>query len=178
MSKLKVGIIGANGYAGAELVRLLLNHPNVEIAAIHARSDEGKSLASVYPGFQKISNLIFEDEHSVVNKSDFIFASLPHGLSEPLARKCINQNKKFIDLGNNDVEIEWTAKNLSNETITNKYLNMNIYNCEDNSIVLMAAMYFDEFHAGDTWFIYTSGGKPIDYFKYYIELSLEDNLEG
>lgn len=99
MSKLKVGIIGANGYAGAELVRLLLNHPNIEIAAIHARSDEGKSLASVYPGFQKISNLIFEDEDSVVNKSDFIFASLPHGLSEPLARKCINQNKKFIDLG-------------------------------------------------------------------------------
>ena len=99
MSKLKVGIIGANGYAGAELVRLLLMHDKVEIAAIHARSDEGKTLASIYPGFKNISDLIFENEDSVVEKSDFIFASLPHGLSEPLARKCIDANKKFIDLG-------------------------------------------------------------------------------
>lgn len=86
--------------------------------------------------------------------------------------------KRFIDLGDNNVEIEWTAKNLSDETITNKYLLMNIYNCEDNSIVLSAAMFFDYFYAGDTWNIYTSGSKPIDYFKYYIELSIEDYLGG
>ena len=55
---------------------------------------------------------------------------------------------------------------------------MNIYNCEDNSIVLSAAMFFDYFYAGDTWNIYTSGSKPIDYFKYYIELSIEDYLGG
>lgn len=99
MSKLKVGIIGANGYAGAELVRLLLMHDKVEISAIHARSDEGKTIASIYPGFKNISHLVFEDEDSVISKSDLIFASLPHGLSETFARKCIDANKKFIDLG-------------------------------------------------------------------------------
>ena len=144
-------------------------------------------ILSVFLLINHNTNSLNRVESSVSNlydNEDFIYEP-PKGAkiytcgSNELVKDNIQVNiKKFIDLGNNDVEIEWTAKNLSNETITNKYLNMNIYNCEDNSIVLMAAMYFDEFHAGDTWFIYTSGGKPIDYFKYYIELSLEDNLEG
>lgn len=144
-------------------------------------------ILSVFLLINHNTNSLNRVESSVSNlydNEDFIYEP-PKGTkiytcgSNELVKDNIQVNiKKFIDLGNNDVEIEWTAKNLSNETITNKYLNMNIYNCEDDSIVLMAAMYFDEFHAGDTWFIYTSGGKPIDYFKYYIELSLEDNLEG
>lgn len=99
MSKLKVGIIGASGYAGAELVRILLNHPEVEIAGINARSYIGKPIASLYPGFKNVTNMIFESDDEVIKKSDLIFASLPHGLSEPIAKKCIDNNKKFIDLG-------------------------------------------------------------------------------
>lgn len=48
---IKVGIIGASGYAGAELYRLLLNHPHVEIVAISSQSYEGKMISDLYPSF-------------------------------------------------------------------------------------------------------------------------------
>lgn len=99
MNKLKVGVIGASGYAGAELVRLLLNHDEVNLVAINARSYIGKPISDLYPGLYEVSDLIFEEEDLVIKKSDLIFASLPHGLSEPLAKKCIKENKHFIDLG-------------------------------------------------------------------------------
>ena len=47
--KIKVGIVGATGYAGAELVRLLSTHPNAEISAISSVSFEGEKLSDVYP---------------------------------------------------------------------------------------------------------------------------------
>lgn len=50
--KIKVGIIGATGYAGIELLRILLNHPNVELAALGSVSFEGKALSDVYPSLQ------------------------------------------------------------------------------------------------------------------------------
>lgn len=99
MKQIKAGIIGASGYAGAELLRILLVHPQVEVCAIGARSYVGQSVASLYPGFQNCSDLVFETNEAVIAKSDIIFASLPHGLSEAIAATCHKQNKKFIDLG-------------------------------------------------------------------------------
>lgn len=99
MKKLKVGIIGASGYAGAELVRLLLNHPYVEIAAISSNSYIGKKISDLYPSFYQIYDETFVEEDEVILKSDVVFASLPHGLSEAIARKCYDAQKKFIDLG-------------------------------------------------------------------------------
>ncbi len=99
MSKLKVGIIGASGYGGAELLRLLLTHNQVEVVGIYSRSYLGKPMHELYPGFYEISELIFSDEDALVAASDVIFASLPHGISEPIARKCADANKRFIDLG-------------------------------------------------------------------------------
>ena len=48
---LKVGIVGAAGYAGAELVRIVLRHPEFDLRVITSNSDEGATLASVYPAF-------------------------------------------------------------------------------------------------------------------------------
>lgn len=97
--KIKAGVIGASGYAGAELVRLLATHPFVELAGINARSYIGQKISDLYPSFYQIIDLIFEDEDAVIEKSDVIFASLPHGVSEPIALKCHENNKVFIDLG-------------------------------------------------------------------------------
>lgn len=97
--KINVGIIGATGYAGAELLRLLQNHPNVNISAISSVSFEGKSISEVYPNFNGICDDVLTDEDTVVKKSDVVFASLPHGLSEPIAKKCFESDKIFIDLG-------------------------------------------------------------------------------
>ena len=87
MNKIKVGIIGATGYAGAELVRLLANHPAAEIAAVSSVSYEGQQLADIYPNFKKIlgDTLISADE--LISRCDVVFASVPHGVSVELAIK-------------------------------------------------------------------------------------------
>lgn len=99
MKKIQAGVIGASGYAGAELVRLLLMHPKAEVCAISSNSYLGKSISELYPGFYQICDMVFVEEEEVIAKSDVIFASLPHGLSELIARKCYDAGKKIIDLG-------------------------------------------------------------------------------
>lgn len=69
MNKVKVGIIGASGYAGAELVRLLLNHPKAEISAINARSYLGKPISSLYQGLRNVCDMTFTSEDEVIEKA-------------------------------------------------------------------------------------------------------------
>lgn len=99
MEKIKVGIIGATGYAGAEICRLIMGHPMAEIAAISSVSFEGQELSSVYPAYYGLCDMICENQEAVINKSDVIFAALPHGLSQDLAAECDKQGKVFIDIG-------------------------------------------------------------------------------
>ena len=56
---IKVGVVGAAGYAGVELVRLLISHPDFELTAITSNADAGQSLASVYPAFAGVCDLAF-----------------------------------------------------------------------------------------------------------------------
>ncbi len=97
--KIKVGIIGATGYAGAELVRLLMNHPYAKIEAISSVSFEGKKMSEVYPNLAGICDLPLEGADSLAERCDVLFAALPHGLSEPLAVKCKETGTLLIDLG-------------------------------------------------------------------------------
>lgn len=99
MTKIKAGIIGATGYAGEELLRLLLTHPSVEIGGISSVSFEGQQISAVYPALAKWCDMVLVDEDTVIENSEVIFASLPHGLSEDKAKKCLSKGKKFIDLG-------------------------------------------------------------------------------
>jgi len=92
-------VIGATGYAGAELVRLLASHPEVEITGLSSVSFAGKSIAEVYPNFKKTVLPVLSDEDTAIKGADVVFASLPHGLSEPLAEKCAAQNTLLVDLG-------------------------------------------------------------------------------
>lgn len=97
--KIKVGIIGATGYAGAELVRILLTHPMAEISAISSVSFEGKKLSEVYPSYKSLCDMECKTQDEAIEKCDVIFAALPHGLSQELAAQCDALGKAFIDLG-------------------------------------------------------------------------------
>ena len=99
MEKIKVGIIGATGYAGVELIRLLLGHPKAEITALCSVSFEGKPISEIYPALYHINDDILVDEDTVIDNCDVIFASVPHGVSEELAVKCLAKGKLLIDLG-------------------------------------------------------------------------------
>lgn len=99
MTKIRVAVIGATGYAGAELVRLLYNHPNVEIVALSSVSFEGKKISEIYPSFKKKPLPTLTSAEEALSCADVVFASLPHGLSEPLAEQCLNKGSLLIDLG-------------------------------------------------------------------------------
>lgn len=96
---IKVGIIGATGYAGVELVRLLLGHPQAQIAAVGSVSFEGKPISEVYPNLAGLFDEVLVKDDEVLARSDVVFASLPHGLSEEYAARCAEAGKIFIDLG-------------------------------------------------------------------------------
>lgn len=110
---IRAGVVGATGYAGAELVRLLTGHPQAELAAISSVSFTGQALSDIYPAYYHICDLVCGTQEEVVEKSDVVFAALPHGLSQELAKTCYDAGKVFIDLGadfrleNEDDYKEW-----------------------------------------------------------------------
>lgn len=112
----KVGIIGATGYVGAELLRILLNHKEVEVTALSSVSFEGQEISSIYKNFINKTNLLCETMDDVVEKAEVIFTALPHGLSEDIAVKCVESGKICIDLGadfrlsNEEEYKEWYGK--------------------------------------------------------------------
>jgi N-acetyl-gamma-glutamyl-phosphate reductase len=96
---IKVGIIGATGYVGAELLRILLNHKDVTVSAISSVSFEGEEISSIYKNFIDKIDLKCKTIEDVLEKSEVIFTALPHGLSEDIASKCIKHGKVCIDMG-------------------------------------------------------------------------------
>ncbi len=93
-ASVKVSIIGASGYTGAELLRLLLFHSKVEVVLITSRQFEGQSLTSVFPHFSssRYSSLKFEayNPERVAEVSDVVFCCLPHRASFPVVKELFN----------------------------------------------------------------------------------------
>ncbi len=99
---MKVGIIGASGYSGEVLVKLLLGHPRVTLAAVTSRSLAGKSLASVMPAVRGIDRgLKFVDSDAAAlaaSDIDLFFLALPHGAAAVFAKALVAAGKRVIDL--------------------------------------------------------------------------------
>ncbi|MGI6202987.1 MAG: N-acetyl-gamma-glutamyl-phosphate reductase [Eubacteriales bacterium] len=96
---ISVGVIGATGYAGVELTRLLLGHPGIRIAGLSSVTFEGKAISEVYPGFAGLCDVTLTDMDKVIEDAEVVFASLPHGLSEEIAEKCAREGRVLVDLG-------------------------------------------------------------------------------
>jgi N-acetyl-gamma-glutamyl-phosphate reductase len=99
---MKVGIVGASGYAGETLVKLLLGHPKVELAAVTSRTHAGKALSQVMPSVRGIDRgLTFTlSDAAALASSDIplFFLALPHGTAAEYARALVGAGKRVIDL--------------------------------------------------------------------------------
>lgn len=96
-NKINVGIVGGAGYTGGEILRLLINHPQVEIAFVNSRSNAGKPVESVHPDLLGETNLKFTD--TIQQDVDVIILCLGHGESKKfLQENVIPLSIKIIDL--------------------------------------------------------------------------------
>jgi N-acetyl-gamma-glutamyl-phosphate reductase len=99
---MKVGIVGASGYAGEVLVKLLLRHPQADLAAVTSRTHAGKSLAKVIPAVRGIDRgMVFTaSDPAAVAATDIplYFLALPHGAAAEFARALVAGGKRVIDL--------------------------------------------------------------------------------
>lgn len=99
--KIKVGIIGGAGYTGGELIRLLVNHPVVEVSAIHSKSNAGNAVSAVHGDLVGETNLFFSGDDSFLRDRsvDVLFLCVGHGDAKKfLTENEISSNTKVIDL--------------------------------------------------------------------------------
>lgn len=99
---MKVGIVGASGYSGEVLVKLLLGHPRVTLAAVTSRSQAGKRLSAVIPSVRGADRgLIFTDSDPAAlarSEIELFFLALPHGAAATYAKALVPAGKRVIDL--------------------------------------------------------------------------------
>lgn len=99
---IKVGILGSSGYAGAELVRLLLQHDDTEIVFVDSKDSEGTLFADLYPNLNesiahRFTSLDITD-NPYFDKIDLLFCALPHGLTQKAVSAAFKRGLKIVDL--------------------------------------------------------------------------------
>lgn len=92
-----VAIVGASGYTGGELIRMLLNHPEVEITDITSRQYDGVDVHKIHPHIRD-SGLVFKDKKINEIEGDIVFTATPHGASMKIVPEILETGKKVIDL--------------------------------------------------------------------------------
>ncbi|MEQ2008629.1 MAG: N-acetyl-gamma-glutamyl-phosphate reductase [Limisphaerales bacterium] len=99
----KVAIVGASGYSGEELVRLLLNHPHAELVAVTSRQQAGQTVAQVFPKFAnhprgRALRFVEPNAEVLAKQADVVFLALPHGVAAEFAVPLLNGGARVIDL--------------------------------------------------------------------------------
>lgn len=98
---IKAGVVGATGYAGNELIRILMQHPDVEIVHLTAHSYVGKKFDDVYENYRQINELVCEemDIEKLAEQCDVVFIALPHGVAAKVVTESVLSKTKVIDFG-------------------------------------------------------------------------------
>ena len=121
MKKIRISIIGSTGYAGKELVKILINHRNVELVHLISSSYAGKNIAEVFPEFlNKLEKKLINFNLDIISQdSDLVFTALPHTVSMDIIPELLKKNVKVVDLSadyrikNSMVYQEWYKKELN-----------------------------------------------------------------
>src|SRR3990172_3048944 len=97
---LKVAVAGASGYTGGELLRLLSQHPHVQVVAVTSEKSSGRPVAGVFPNLKGFFNLTLQPlvPEQLAGNADLIFAALPHGTSIGPVGEMVKAGKRGVDL--------------------------------------------------------------------------------
>ena len=97
---IKVAVVGASGYTGAELIRLLAAHPMVELSCVTSRQNAGEEIAAVFPSLLERISLVCDpmDVDLIGSKAEVIFTALPHQTAMEVVPAFLDQGKKVVDL--------------------------------------------------------------------------------
>ncbi len=96
---IKVGIIGGTGYTGAELLRLLVRHPDITLQVITSRSEARRPVAELYPNLREFSELVFSEPDMIkLAGCDVVFSATPNGVAMKHARDLVESGVRLIDL--------------------------------------------------------------------------------
>lgn len=98
MKKTKVAVVGASGYSGQELIRLLLRHPHVDISCFTSRQYAGKTVADVFPRFRGQIEATFVEPNVEAIEGDVAFLALPHGVAAEFVPGLLQKGLKVLDL--------------------------------------------------------------------------------
>ncbi len=96
----RVGIVGASGYSGLELMRLLARHPQVELMAVTSREHEGRPVSAVFPALAGIVDLTYTwpDPAKLAAAAEFVFIALPHQAAMGVAPIFLQTGRRAVDL--------------------------------------------------------------------------------
>lgn len=96
---IKAGIVGGTGYTGVELLRLLVQHPEVELKVITSRAEAGTSVADIFPNLRGRLHLSFSaPDPAALAACDVVFFATPHGVAMSMARELLESGVKIVDL--------------------------------------------------------------------------------
>jgi len=97
---LNIGIIGATGYAGEELIDLLLKHPNVKISYLAAKIEKPEEISNIFPKFKNRIDLVCGEPQlsEIISKCDLVFLALPHTQSMQMVAPLLKAGKIVVDL--------------------------------------------------------------------------------
>lgn len=95
-----VSIIGASGYTGGELLRILKNHPEADIIGVYGKNTVGKNVTELHPNLNEIVNLTIEEQEpqKIGRESDLVFTATPHGVAMEYVPTILEEGAKVVDL--------------------------------------------------------------------------------
>ncbi len=122
---IKTAIIGASGYTGFELMRILLAHPEAELVAVTSRQYKGRVVSDIFPALAGLTRLSFTDTDDLnsIGEAELVFTALPHGTSQEVVSQLAGNGSKVIDLSADfrlkepDVYREWYGEHTACELL-------------------------------------------------------------